>query len=67
MAEEEREFKGHLRIVASVEGTVGYAEKSFGLGVMGVLAITFEEGLRSDKVSFLEEVRCIWQLQLFLL
>jgi len=56
-----------LRIVTVVESAVGDAHKSLQLGVMGVLAITFEQAERCDEISLLHEVIGVWQSELLLL
>ena len=57
----------NLLVVTVVEGTVGDAEKSAGLGVVGILAITLEQSEGSHKVPLLQEMVSVWQAELLLL
>ena len=44
-----------------MEGAIGDAEQSPDLGVVGVLAIALKKSERRDKITFLQEVVCVWQ------
>ena len=56
-----------LPVITSVEGAVGDSEKSSSLGVVSVFTVALEEGKGRQKVTFLQEVVRIWQLELLLL
>ena len=50
-----------------MESTVGNAEKSLGLGVVGILVIALKKSKCRHEVALLQEVVGVWQPQFLLL
>ena len=59
-------MKRNLLVVAIMEGTIGNTQESFGLGVVAILAITFQKSQCCQEISLLQEMGRVWQFHLFL-